>query len=121
MTTATGMWAVLYGPTTNERDEPAEARAAPPFPPPNPLPTHFTPPVLLQAERREKVVAEEEGCMLYQLVRNSEGQYFGLELFRSSPRAHSLKPTWLDPKRLSLTMQERPGRAAAAGGRSTRI
>lgn len=37
---------------------------------------------LLQAERREKVVAEEEGCMLYQLVRNSDGEYFGLELFR---------------------------------------
>ena len=35
-----------------------------------------------QAERREKVVAEEEGCMLYQLVRNSDGEYFGLELFR---------------------------------------
>ena len=85
MTTATGMWAVLYGPTTNERDEPAEARAAPPFPTPSPPDNNFTPrgaAPLLQAERREKVVAEEEGCMLYQLVRNSDGEYFGLELFR---------------------------------------
>ena len=81
MTTATGMWAVLYGPTTNERDEPAEARAAPPFPTPKP-PPDFTPRCPLQGQRREKVVAEEEGCMLYQLVRNSEGEYFGLELFR---------------------------------------
>ena len=89
MTTATGMWAVLYGPTTNERDEPAEARAAPPFPParsptPSPPDNNFTPrgAPLLQAERREKVVAAEEGGMLYQLVRNSDGEYFGLELFR---------------------------------------
>ena len=82
MTTTTGMWAVLYGPTTNERDEPAEARAAPPFPTPNSPGISFTPRVVMQGQRREKVVAEEEGCMLYQLVRNSEGEYFGLELFR---------------------------------------
>ena len=59
-------------------------RALPHFPGPQPPSDFkFTPcRVLLQAERREKVVAEEEGCMLYQLVRNSEGEYFGLELFR---------------------------------------
>ena len=82
MTTTTGMWAVLYGPTTNERDEPAEARAAPPFPTPKPSRFHSRGAGGPQAERREKVVAEEEGCMLYQLVRNSDGEYFGLELFR---------------------------------------
>ena len=47
-----------------------------------PKPPDFTPRCPLQGQRREKVVAEEEGCMLYQLVRNSEGDYFGLELFR---------------------------------------
>ena len=56
-------------------------RRAQPHPSLPQSPPDFTPGGL-QAERREKVVAEEEGCMLYQLVRNSDGEYFGLELFR---------------------------------------
>ena len=59
-------------------------RRAQPHPslPQSPLPISLPAAWPLQGQRREKVVAEEEGCMLYQLVRNSDGEYFGLELFR---------------------------------------
>ena len=59
-----GMLAIVYGPTSvPEGKTPIEYEAA-------------------EAERREKVVANEPGCLLYQLVKNKKGEYFVLELYR---------------------------------------
>ena len=48
-----------------------EARQAPPDPP---------------RSRVHQVVAAEEGCMLYQLVKNKDGEYFVLEVIPQAIR-----------------------------------
>ena len=58
------MFAIVYGPTAapeGKTDEEYEAA---------------------EAVRREKVVESEVGCILYQLVKNSDGEYFVLELYK---------------------------------------
>eukprot|EP01048_Picozoa_sp_COSAG05_P003883 COSAG05_NODE_191_length_14617_cov_90.240736_6_plen_230_part_00 len=65
MSAGNGMFAVVYGPASvPEGKTAAEYEAA-------------------ESERREKVVAGEPGCMLYQLVKNEKsGEYFVMELYR---------------------------------------
>eukprot|EP01051_Picozoa_sp_SAG22_P014637 SAG22_NODE_1806_length_3531_cov_2.206294_3_plen_233_part_00 len=62
---APGMFAIVYGPASPPEGKTGEEYEA------------------AEAVRREKVVAAEEGCMLYQLVKNEDsGEYFVFELYK---------------------------------------
>ena len=92
MTSTNGMFVIVYGPAA-EMDEESEAvrrekvssqpeLSAPPF-------AAGSEPLALcacgaaaQRSARGQVVADEPGCLLYQLVKNGDGEYFVFELYK---------------------------------------